>query len=131
MTANLSAAPVADSAGKAVTDVGKIFGSAGIDGLILYALLIGSFLLFLALMLTLWLQSRERGRLADAAEKRIAGFTDAALATAEAVKELATAVTSTASSNMTFQQTLGSQLVSATHKLSDCEQRMRDLSSKS
>jgi hypothetical protein len=119
--------PVANEVAQTVQETGRLFGSAGIDGLVLWALLIGSLLLFAGLMFSLWLNSRERARAETAImqqgerhAEQVKGFTDAALATAEAVKDLATAVSSSASADMTFKQVMANQIV-------DCEGRMRTL----
>lgn len=122
--ANSPGGSAAAEAGKMIGEQGRLFGSAGIDGLILWAMLIGSLLLFAGLMVTLWLQSKERARAeavltaqADRHAKQVEGFTAAALATAEAVKDLSTAVTSAASADMTFKQAMGAHLI-------DCKGRL-------
>jgi hypothetical protein len=119
--------PVTNEVAQTVQETGRLFGSAGIDGLVLWALLIGSLLLFAGLMFALWLNSRERIRSENAILQQglrhaeaVKGFTDAALATAEAVKDLATAVSSSASADMTFKHVMANQLT-------DCEGRMRAL----
>jgi len=115
--------PVSPSAaqgiGRTATDVGNIFGKGGTDGLILYALIIGTFLMFLAFLYSQWSASRERVQLSkerEAKDKVLADlttdFSAASKETAEALKTLATAVASAASSDMTHKAMMAHRLES-------------------
>lgn len=95
---------------QATVEAGRVFGTGGTDGLILYAFVLLAFFSFLALIVTLWLHSKERTRASVAAEKMAADFAAAAASSAEASKELATAVASAASADLTFKAAMAGQL---------------------
>lgn len=101
--------------GKATTDVGQVFVQGKTDGLILYALVLLAFFLFLALVWTSWLNSGERksqhaAQLESDKARAEANKASAAasLEASEALRDVATALASTSSANMTFQATMAS-----------------------
>jgi hypothetical protein len=106
-----------DGAAKAAVDVGHIFGQGGTDGLILYALILAVFLQFLALIIISILTSRERTRaavererLSDNCHAQAVEFASASRLAAEALKDAATAIASSASADMTFKQNMSGLL---------------------
>lgn len=48
----------AGAAGKAAVEVGQVFAKGGTDGLILYALILGTFLMFLVAIAAVWFSHR-------------------------------------------------------------------------
>jgi hypothetical protein len=87
-------------------EVGRVFGAAGTDGLILYALFLGTLMMAVILGWVLWLNHRERTRAASDLLTQSTTFAAASDKTAEASKEVASALASSASADMTFKQTL-------------------------
>ena len=104
------AAPPAGTAiretGKAVTDVGQIFGQGGTDGLILYALLIGTFLMFLLGCITIWFLVRLVQSKDAAFQEQSNQFATAAKESAEAMRELATATAAKVATDTAHQSAL-------------------------
>lgn len=78
-----------DAIAKSTVQVGQVFGQGGTDGLILYALILATFLMFLALIMVLILAFRAIG-------KRDTQFAEQSSEFAEASKETATALSSLA-----------------------------------
>lgn len=118
----------AKQAGSTAIEAGRIFQSGGIDGLILYALLIGTFLLFLALCGTVYLNSRDRHRTEeriDAISAQCAaqaeGFTRAAVEFADAGKELASAMASANSADMAFKTAMGTLIPELQRRVEEIE----------
>lgn len=110
--------------GQATVEVGRVFGAGGADGLILYASVLSAFFLFLTLGLTLWLNHRERTARAKDQLDQSSAFATAADKSAEAMKELATAIASAASADMTFKQTMVPMLEAMDRRMQTVE---RDL----
>lgn len=100
-----------------VEATGRVFASGGIDGLILFALVLGTFLFAAALGWALWML-RAANRECSGQSK---AFADAGHVQAEANKELATAVASMASSDMTFKQAMAATIVDLRHRLEEIE----------
>jgi hypothetical protein len=101
---------VAGEAGKTAVEIGHIFGQSA-DGLILYAMILGTMLMFAIAALALWFGYRnnvkaadERLRMADTHAAQAKAFVDASNAASDALKDAATAIAASASANMTFQQ---------------------------
>lgn len=90
----------------AATEVGQVFAQGKTDGLILYALVLISFFLFLALILVIWSNSRERRACSEDSRQQAVAFAAASKETAEALKDLATAIASTGSAETAFKQVL-------------------------
>lgn len=110
-------APPGDGAAKAAVDVGHIFGQGGTDGLILYALILAVFLQFLALIIISILTSRERARAVlererqnESSHAQALEFASASKLAAEALKDVATALASGSSADMTFKQQMAGVL---------------------
>lgn len=96
-------AEVVKATGEAAVEVGKVFGTGGTDGLILYALILATFLMFLALVFVLVFSSRTI-KASQENERALAQvFREASGETAEALRELATSVATTAASDATRQ----------------------------
>lgn len=94
----MASSATVEAAGNSAAEVGRVFQSAGIDGLILYALLFAPVLLFVALLLVMWLQSRERVGWTKAVEL----IAEAGKEQADANRELATAIASVNSADQAF-----------------------------
>lgn len=90
--------------GKAAADVGQVFVQGKTDGLILYALILGTFLMFLVAVAVLYFGSRERIKAAEKCAEQAKAFADASLESSEALRDVATALASTGSANLAFQQ---------------------------
>jgi flagellar biosynthesis/type III secretory pathway M-ring protein FliF/YscJ len=97
-------AEVTKGTAEAVVQTGRVFGEGGTDGLILYALILATFLMFLVAVFILWIGYRERKSLMEAKSAADADLAQAQRESAEALKEVATAVASSASADMTFKQ---------------------------
>jgi len=80
--------PVA-STGKAVNDVGQVFVQGQTDGLILYALILGTFLMFVVAIVSVWMLTRALSRKDDTNAKQTADFIASADRTAVALSALA------------------------------------------
>ena len=92
----------ANAVAEGMAEQARVFSSAGIDGLILWALVLSTFLLFLALCWALWmLRSKDRE---CAAQSK--AFAEAAVVQADANKQLATAIASSHAADMGFKQAM-------------------------
>lgn len=84
----------------ATVEVGRIFGQGGTDGLILYALILCTFLMFLVAVASVWLSHRQSERSRSAHTTAFAEkdkiFTDALNRVAESLSALAVAQASRA-----------------------------------
>lgn len=85
---------IAKEAGKAAVDVGNIFGQGGTDGLILYALILGTFLMFIMGVVTIFLLLRALHAKEKSCAETNTAFAAAANESAEALRELATSIAS-------------------------------------
>lgn len=96
-----------ESVAKETVEVGRVFGGGGTDGLILYALILAVFLMFLALCAFAMLLRRSLQSL-DTQSK---SFATAGEKTADSLKELASAIASNSAQDQSHQmmvaQTLG------------------------
>ena len=102
-----------------VTETGRVFASGGIDGLILFALVLGTFLFAIGLMWSLWMLRQQTRDSADGLRK----MAEAAHAQAEANKDLATAIAAVGSADMTFKQALASSYAELRERIAELEAR--------
>jgi hypothetical protein len=89
-----------------ISEQGRLFSGAGIDGLVLWALILGTSMMFAALVTVLVLASRSAARSSADANARAQGYADAGRLQADALKELATAFASSHSADMAFKQAM-------------------------
>lgn len=92
--ANLTAPGTTETVAKATVEVGRVFGNGGTDGLILYALILATFLMFLALIVVLMLAFRAINRRDQMFADQSAMFAGASKENAEALTKLSTAIVS-------------------------------------
>lgn len=91
MNVQVPATPT-ESVGRATVEVGRVFGNGGTDGLILYALILATFLMFLAIVIVATLCFRAIAR-KDANSAEVAkAFAEASNDSAGALRELATTI---------------------------------------
>lgn len=95
-----------EQAGKTVVDVGSIFGSAGTDGLILYALILGTLLMFLMGASTIFFLLRALRSQSELCGKQSERFSQATETVGEAMRELATAIASKSSADNAHQTSI-------------------------
>jgi cbb3-type cytochrome oxidase subunit 3 len=127
MAAQAPSTGAVQEAGKAAVDVGHIFGQGGTDGLILYALILGTFLMFIVALGAVWLAFRsiaaERRTNAEAFAKKdelnnqqTQAFVASADRTAAAISALAVS-TATQTSVQAGQTQILARMEGATHRV--------------
>lgn len=109
MSAQPPATP-AQAAGDAAVQVGQVFGQGGTDGLILYALILATFLMFLALVVVLVLAFRAINRATSASLEQGKAFAEASNEGANALRQLATATAEKVATDATHRANLANTL---------------------
>lgn len=95
---------------RGTVEVGRVFGGGGTDGLILYALILSCFLMFLALIAVLILAFRAINRRDTMFASQSSEFADASRETAKALTALATATATKESSDIAYRTTFTATL---------------------
>lgn len=95
-----------DTVGRTTAEVGRIFGESGTDGLILYALILATFLMFLAVVsLSLLLR-----RTLTSLDTQAKSFIEASQEVAAALKELAAATSASSAGAQSHQLSVANVL---------------------
>lgn len=121
----MSTAGTAKAAADTTVEVGRVFESGGIDGLILYALLVAVLLVALLGGITIWALLRSIRDKDQKCHEQAQLFAKASLEASEALKDVATAIASAASADITFKQTMASFIERAEVALARFESRQR------
>ena len=98
-----TASSASQVAGSSAVEVGHIFAGGGTDGLILYALVLSDFLMFLALVATLIITSRTTNVLSKNCHDEGVEFASASKDAAGALRELAQSISSKAAGDAAHQ----------------------------
>lgn len=94
-----TAVEAVEKTGGAAVKVGQVFGQGGTDGLILYALILATFLMFLALVIIAVMSFRTIARASGDAKEQATAFAEASNETAGALRELAKQLAATGAAN--------------------------------
>jgi hypothetical protein len=100
----------AQTVARSTVEVGHVFGNGGTDGLILYALILATFLMFLALIAVLILSFRAMTRRDQMVADQSNAFADASRNTADALTKLSVAIGTKEAADGTYRTGLTSTL---------------------
>jgi hypothetical protein len=125
VTTPATGSSAARDAGQAAVEVGRVFGEGGTDGLILYALILATFLMFLALVIITIYSFRAIGKMQTTAAEQTKAFADASDTVAEALRELASSIAAQAAADGAHQSSLGNILGRCESVLSRLEPVLR------
>ena len=103
----------------ATVEVGRVFGEGGTDGLILYALILATFLMFLAVIAVVLLLRRSMASLDNQAK----AFASASEKSAAALTELATALADASGQDRAHQQMVAMTLGQLQPLIADLNKR--------
>lgn len=111
-------AAIVKESGAALRDQAQVFGQGGTDGLILWALILATILMTVVALSAIILGYRAIAAKDSSAAADRKAFTDASIESAEALRELATAVASSASVDSMFKISMAG-MMERTEKLLD------------
>jgi hypothetical protein len=96
--------------GKTTVETGRIFQSGGIDGLVLFALILGTAFMFGALIWALWQWQRAVTKQAESCQAQAEAFAKSGEEMADALRDLATALAAGSSAELTFKTAIANLL---------------------